>query len=449
MKKIITLSTILALTVFSSLLALPVQAQVMPAPNPTLDDACGLDIALVVDVSGSIGGDLATLQTAAKGFVDAFLPGTPTLMGLVSFSSGATIVRDLTGNATDLKNDIDALTSGGSTNWKDALIKGTSLLEGGLDRDDTDHPDLLVMFSDGLPNVNPLDDSITAANQAKMSTSSLPIRIVAVGVGSASTSTLVSISGPIVSPPAAVTKDTDVIMSNFDDLATTLGNLANALCDDANGCVDCDHGPDIVINDNKGVAINLVSAEANTGGNFADGSYGGEGGDGGDMENEGGDIRRSHTGAGGNGGTALDGGIITTGDANAQAGAINVVNTNYTEIDRCACQEENCCEDECCEDECCCNLDLVHNSNRAIAFNGVRARANTGENAAMGSYGGEGGEGGEIENEGEGGDIAGSSTGIGGTGGNSGYGGDVMTGRSDARALGVNIVNTNITRIRR
>ena len=63
-------------------------AEVAPLSNPALGDACGLDIMLVLDRSGSIDTtEMTQLKDAAKLFVDAFLPSTPTLMGVVSFST--------------------------------------------------------------------------------------------------------------------------------------------------------------------------------------------------------------------------------------------------------------------------------------------------------------------------------------------------------------------------
>ena len=219
----------------------------------------------------------------------------------------------------------------------------------------------------------------------------------------------------------------------------------------------------MVMNENEGEAINMVGADSNSGGNLAGGSMGGDGGEGGDMENEGGDIRRSHTGAGGNGGSSSDGGIVTSGEAGAEAAGLNLVNTNYTEVDDCACEDEEEENGAAVDSQlngpepgpemCCGDIVIVRNSNRHLGENMVGARANSGDNMAMGSYAGDGGEGGEMENESEnecnGQDIEGSSTGAGGTGGNSGFGGDVMTGPSHSRALGVNVLGTNITRIRR
>ncbi len=64
--------------------------------NPPLSSECGLSVALVLDLSGSVGdtGNLGNLKTAANTFTDS-LVGTPSSMALFSFSevspaSGAT-----------------------------------------------------------------------------------------------------------------------------------------------------------------------------------------------------------------------------------------------------------------------------------------------------------------------------------------------------------------------
>ncbi len=213
-----------------------------PATNPSLADACGLDIVLVLDTSGSIGGNLDDVQNAALDFVNAFLPATPTLIGLVEFNDDATMLENLTSNTAALSADIGGLASGGFTNWEDAIQTATAMLEGGLDRPDSIHPDMIVMITDGdptassagndnsnQPNVH-LYPAVVAANDAKTSSSTNPIRIVTVGVGAATQSRLVAISGSNVHPPNPLNATTDVVLSDFDDLAGELSDLAVAIC---------------------------------------------------------------------------------------------------------------------------------------------------------------------------------------------------------------------------
>ena len=209
-----------------------------------------------------------------------------------------------------------------------------------------------------------------------------------------------------------------------------------ASADYTDACERRAHGDDTVINDNEAYVGNVVMAGANTGGNDAGGSYGGNGGRGGDIRNSGDDVDDSTTGNGGNGGSGDVGGTIYTGNANANAGAINDVNSNDTEINRCGeCDVED-------------GDVVVVNTNRAMVRNGVGAMANTGENGADGSYGGEGGNGGDIDNN-DGDDVDDSTTGDGGTGGPGGPGALIQTGHANANAGVINVVNRNLTRILR
>lgn len=236
-------------------------------------------------------------------------------------------------------------------------------------------------------------------------------------------------------------------------------------------CNSCDHGDDYVFNSNDASVRNSVRIKANTGGNFADGSYGGSGGSGGDIEIGAGEgeVEESTTGNGGNGGNASTGGTVITGNATATGSLTNMINENDTEIDRCACQED-CC-DEVIDGDCRFihgDDTMVMNRNRARMQNDMDVKANTGNNEALGSYAGEGGNGGDIEiggdnhfggpfvlnnvvngHDGSEGSVDESTTGTGGIGGEGAEGGLVQTGESRSWAEVVNMVNRNITRIRR
>ena len=54
--------------------------------NPAIVQSCGIDVALILDLSGSVAPTLAQLKQAANTFVDA-LQGTPSRMSLFSFST--------------------------------------------------------------------------------------------------------------------------------------------------------------------------------------------------------------------------------------------------------------------------------------------------------------------------------------------------------------------------
>src|SRR3989344_3359314 len=87
---------------------------------------------------------------------------------------------------------------------------------------------------------------------------------------------------------------------------------------------------------NIGKIKNTTTSEAKTGGNTAEGSYGGEGGSGGD-EYDGAEANGNNGGAlagdGGNGGNASFGGLVNTGDATSDATTSNGLNSTDVQLD--------------------------------------------------------------------------------------------------------------------
>ena len=227
-------------------------------PNPALAESCGVDMVLVIDSSSSINAtELGQMKTAFKAFVGAFLPSTPTQIALVEFDNSAMVRHGFTGDAgdddgpaadTDLYARIDQAAGGGYTNWDDALFDARSLFP-----NRSDHPDLIVLASDGNPNRRgghtalghsptvaqapenaAMGWAIEEANAAKLT----GVRIVTLGIGGGSgelealdVPNLVAISGPTVSPSAAtIGVTTDVILADFGALADALANLALTMC---------------------------------------------------------------------------------------------------------------------------------------------------------------------------------------------------------------------------
>lgn len=196
-----------------------------PATNPALAQSCGLDIALVFDGSGSIG-DTAygQMQTAFNGFVDAFLPGTPTQMSISEFATSSVLRLGFTGNATTLHNEINEVRvqpGGQYTNWDAGLTEAHNSFDPRPAK-----ADLIVFASDGNPNrigggssaseAVAVDTAVVAANAAKAD----GIRIIALGIGTdVNTTNLEKISSADA-----------VITSNFGSLASDLANLADQLC---------------------------------------------------------------------------------------------------------------------------------------------------------------------------------------------------------------------------
>ncbi|MFZ2707002.1 MAG: hypothetical protein WAY88_02640, partial [Minisyncoccia bacterium] len=242
---------------------------------------------------------------------------------------------------------------------------------------------------------------------------------------------------------------------------------------------------------NDGYISNTTSAKADTGDNKAGGSYGGDaenagdGGNGGDASVDGGVQWCGECGSGSgstatggeggnggnsNGGNAGDGGYVVTGDASAEAGTANSLNSTDVEVEGCGCDED--------QNECSCippwfrrdvdNSVKIKVYNDGYISNETKAKADTGDNKAKGSYGGDagyggdGGDGGEAEvgDEEEGcgceWDLGGSAgEAVGGDGGNGGHsnggeggqGGTISTGEARSEAGTINMMNTTVIRV--
>lgn len=186
-----------------------------------------------------------------------------------------------------------------------------------------------------------------------------------------------------------------------------------------------------VRNRNSAYVKNDVNVSASSGSNDGNGgnAIGGAG--------NGGGVSNSGTGnEGGNGGDDMSAGghgIITTGNAGAAAVVSNNVNTNRTRINMCGCEEEN-------------GGDVVlRNRNWATVKNYVDVSAESGYNDANGGDAiGGAGNAGSVSNSNNN-----NSGGDGGEGNSVGGNGDVLTGDANAAAAVINVVNRNVTRIRR
>ncbi len=196
--------------------------------NPILDDTCGLDMVLVLDTSGSIdNNELQQMRQAFHIFVDAFIPATPTQIAVVDFDTSARLIQDFSNDADVIKNAIDQGSSGGWTNWQDALDVTSD-----LNFPRASKADLVIFSSDGHPT-RPLNQHYTQKNLelAKESANQLKqsgIRIMSLGIGNdLSVDNLKVISGPRVDSGDI---NTDIITTNFDQLAQNLSSFAQQLC---------------------------------------------------------------------------------------------------------------------------------------------------------------------------------------------------------------------------
>ena len=134
--------------------------------NPT-------DIALVLDRSGSMAGEpLASMKIGAKTFIDIISEstggqasgeiGSGSRIGIVSFSNTAVQDTQLITSVATLKNAVDALSAGGSTNHADAFTKAISLFD-----PSSSNAKVIVMFTDGNTTVGAPPAPVAAAARAQ------------------------------------------------------------------------------------------------------------------------------------------------------------------------------------------------------------------------------------------------------------------------------------------
>ncbi|MEV8249823.1 SpaA isopeptide-forming pilin-related protein [Microbacterium sp. NPDC076768] len=205
--------------------------------NPVFPASCTLDVALLADTSNSLGtSGMAELKSAMSSFVDAFR-GTPTRMGLFSFSDSSpgrnasnspTLLPVTTAEeGNSFKAQYADWEDGGGTNWDAGFATAATAAP---------HYDVAVLLTDGNPSVirdnegssayNSLQDvdaGIFSANQLKAEGT----RVIALGVGPSFTSVgefnLRAVSGP--------TLNSDYYRaSSFAAAADTLADLANTNC---------------------------------------------------------------------------------------------------------------------------------------------------------------------------------------------------------------------------
>ena len=134
--------------------------------NPT-------DIVLVLDRSGSMTGTpLASMKAGAKTFIDIISEatggsqdgtiGSGSHIAIVSFADTAVANTQLITSVDTLKNAVDALTAGGSTNHVDAFAKATQLLDAS-----SVPTKVIVLFTDGKTTAGPPPAPVAAAARAK------------------------------------------------------------------------------------------------------------------------------------------------------------------------------------------------------------------------------------------------------------------------------------------
>ncbi|WP_402840253.1 VWA domain-containing protein [Microbacterium sp. GXS0129] len=159
--------------------------------NAPLGSACGVDVAVLVDLSGSLAGQLANVKSAAKSVVDA-LQGTDSKVGVYTFaqsapsSSGGNLAATqvaTTAGADAVRSHIDSFTTpSGGTNW-----------DAGLAQIPTGTYEAVIVVTDGNPTYfgspatgpgnftrfRETENGVFSANRLKAAGT----RVIALGVG--------------------------------------------------------------------------------------------------------------------------------------------------------------------------------------------------------------------------------------------------------------------------
>ncbi len=135
--------------------------------------AKSLDLMLVVDESGSMGGSrIYSARVASKRFVGGLLEDDR--VGLVGYSYGSTLHHGLTTNHDQLNESANSLSAGGSTNTGAGLKEALTEIE---TNGESDRKPVIILLSDGKTNLGP--DPVGIAKEA----SNKGIEISTVGLG--------------------------------------------------------------------------------------------------------------------------------------------------------------------------------------------------------------------------------------------------------------------------
>ena len=154
-----------------------------------------LDIALVLDRTGSMSGQIGNLRAGAAAFLDALDPaydrvalvvlppvsaggGTCTRCDYYPLGNGGYVVEHLTSDFARLKSDVSGLSAAGSTSYKQALAAAAAELRS---RARTGAEQVIVFETDGAANAVPDDAYVQPTSWLDLGQVSIPTGTAASG----------------------------------------------------------------------------------------------------------------------------------------------------------------------------------------------------------------------------------------------------------------------------
>ncbi|MBO2448308.1 VWA domain-containing protein [Actinomadura barringtoniae] len=212
--------------------------------NPPLPTRCGLDVALVLDLSSSVGSALPNLKKAADKITDG-LVGTPSRMALYSFDRGSPSAGTQNHPAlssVSTKAGADAVKAryagwalGSGTNWDQALWKPAQASQ---------KYELAIVLTDGNPTyygdlegsggttrISEVENGIFSANALKKKGT----RTLALGIGKGATGltalNLRSISGPTAFGGSNLSAADYFQVDDYEAAGDAIHNLILQQCD--------------------------------------------------------------------------------------------------------------------------------------------------------------------------------------------------------------------------